>query len=156
MKKIRNTKDFFAGALFIGFGLAAMILATKYRIGTAARMGPGYFPFSLGIVLTALGLFLSARSLSLGAPVVKIASIQPRPVFFVLFSVVLFGLLLHSIGLVSAILLLVLLSSMAHHEFRIKETLINSGFLILLVLLIFVYFLEIQVPVWPSLLSGRI
>lgn len=156
MMKIRNLKDFFAGALFIAFGLAAMILATKYRIGTAARMGPGYFPFFLGIVLTALGLLLSARSFSLGTQAVKIAAIQPRPLFFVLFSVVLFGLLLHSLGLVLTILLLVLLSSMAHHEFRIKETLINSGVLILLVLVIFIYFLEIQVPVWPPLLSGRI
>jgi hypothetical protein len=156
MKRIRNSKDFFAGALFIAFGLAAMILSTKYRIGTAARMGPGYFPFFLGIVLSALGLLLSARSFSLETPVVKISSIQPRPLFFVLFSVVLFGLFLHSLGLVLTILLLVLFSSIAHHEFRMKETLINSAVLILLVLVIFVYFLEIQVPVWPPLLSGRI
>lgn len=154
--KIRNRKDFFAGALFIAFGLGAVFLATKYRIGTAARMGPGYFPFSLGIVLTALGLFLSGRSLSLGAEAVKIAPIQPRPLCLVLFSIVLFAFLLRPLGLVSSILLLVLISSMASHEFRIKEALISAGVLLLIVFLIFICALETQIPLWPALLSGRI
>jgi Tripartite tricarboxylate transporter TctB family len=51
-----HPKDFFAGLIFIGFGLAAIIIGSNYSLGTAARMGPGYFPRILGIVLLLLGL----------------------------------------------------------------------------------------------------
>jgi putative tricarboxylic transport membrane protein len=59
--RIRNPRDFWAGALFVAFGMAAVILGSRYNLGTAARMGPGYFPRILGILLIALGAIISAR-----------------------------------------------------------------------------------------------
>ena len=55
MAFIRHPKDFFAGLLFIAFGIAAIVIGSNYALGTAARMGPGYFPRILGILLIALG-----------------------------------------------------------------------------------------------------
>ena len=55
MAFIRHPKDFFAGLLFIAFGIAAIAIGSNYPLGTAARMGPGYFPRILGILLIALG-----------------------------------------------------------------------------------------------------
>ena len=60
--KITHPKDFYAGLMFFGIGLFAMILAFQYPLGTAARMGPGYFPRVLGGILMALGAILSIRS----------------------------------------------------------------------------------------------
>src|SRR5229473_2536330 len=51
MAFIRHPKDFFAGLIFIAFGLAAIIIGSNYSLGSAARMGPGYFPRILGILL---------------------------------------------------------------------------------------------------------
>ena len=51
MSLIRHPKDFYSGLIFIGFGLAAIIIGSNYAMGTAARMGPGYFPRILGILL---------------------------------------------------------------------------------------------------------
>ena len=59
MAFIRHPKDFFAGLIFIGFGLVAVIIGSNYSLGTAARMGPGYFPRILGILLILLGAALS-------------------------------------------------------------------------------------------------
>lgn len=156
MLHIRNSKDFFAGLVFLFFGIAAMVFATGYQIGTAARMGPGYFPFLLGGVLFGLGLVTSLRSLSRGEPTRKRLPLTIKPALFVLSSVTLFGLLLRPLGLLLSTLMLVVVSSMASHEFRIKESILNAFVLLLMVLIIFVYFLNFQIPLWPSFLVGRI
>ncbi len=55
MMSIRNPKDFWAGALFVAIGVGTLLMGSKYTLGTAARMGPGYFPRILGILLIVLG-----------------------------------------------------------------------------------------------------
>lgn len=60
--QIKNEKDFWAGLMFMGFGLAAVIVASKYyQMGTAVRMGPAYFPVVLGGLLTLLGFIVFLR-----------------------------------------------------------------------------------------------
>jgi len=55
MAAIRHPKDFWSGVLFIAIGVSTIVAGSKYTLGTAARMGPGYFPRILGILLIALG-----------------------------------------------------------------------------------------------------
>ncbi|MCC6870733.1 MAG: tripartite tricarboxylate transporter TctB family protein, partial [Burkholderiales bacterium] len=55
MLSIRNPKDFWAGILFIALGIFAITVGSNYTLGSAARMGPGYFPRILGILLIVLG-----------------------------------------------------------------------------------------------------
>jgi hypothetical protein len=152
--RIRHAKDFYAGLLFVAFGAAAMIFAAGYRIGSAARMGPGYFPFVLGGVQTLLGLVLLARSLS-GRSKGERISIGVRPAVLVLSSIVLFGLLLQPLGLLLCTILLVMGSSMGSREFRAREALLNALVLLGAVLVIFVWFLNYQIPVWPQWLSAK-
>ncbi len=61
MAALRNPKDFWSGLLFIGIGAAAIVLGSTYTIGSAARMGPCYFPRALGILLIVLGSILWDR-----------------------------------------------------------------------------------------------
>ena len=61
--RIKDYKDFYAGVLFLVFGGLAMWLSTTYNMGTAARMGPGYFPFWLGGSLAFLGAIVLIKSL---------------------------------------------------------------------------------------------
>lgn len=63
---IKDQKDFYAGLMFLIFGGLAMWLSTSYNMGTAARMGPGYFPFWLGGVLAFLGAIVLIKSLGKG------------------------------------------------------------------------------------------
>ncbi len=52
---IKNGKDFWAGLMFMGFGLSFMLVAQNYPMGSAVRMGPAYFPTVLGAMLAVLG-----------------------------------------------------------------------------------------------------
>ena len=111
MSLIRNPKDFGSGCLFAGFGLAAVVLGASYPLGTAARMGPGYFPRGLGLILIAMGAVLILKSLrTRGAPI-SIPTLKPMLV--VLGSVVLFGIAVMPLGLVLATILLIVASSAA-------------------------------------------
>jgi hypothetical protein len=153
--RTRNPKDTYAGLLFVLFGAAAMVFSVGYKIGTAAKMGPGYFPFVLGAILCALGIVIGLRSLFWEKEVKNGPSLHWKPLVLVLFSVVLFGLFLRPLGLLLSTLFMIMVSSAASHEFRLKESLLNAGALAFIVLMVFVYFLEFQVPVWPSILVSR-
>jgi putative tricarboxylic transport membrane protein len=147
MTFIRNPKDFWSGVLFIAFGLAAVIIARDYAMGTAGRMGPGYFPRGLGTIMIVLGLILSLRAIKLRGTPLQFGSF--KPLFIVLGSVVVFGIAAPKLGLIVATILLIFLSSMASHEFRLKEALISSVALAAFTLVAFVYGLKLQLPTWP-------
>jgi hypothetical protein len=147
MTFIRNPKDFWAGVLFIAFGLAAVIIARDYAMGTAGRMGPGYFPRGLGVLMIALGLILSLRALKLRGTPLQFGSF--KPLLIVLGSVVVFAMAAPKLGLIVATILLIVLSSMASHEFRLKEAVISSLALAVFTLAAFVYGLKLQLPTWP-------
>ena len=147
MALIRHPKDFFAGLIFVGFGLAAIIIGSNYSLGTAARMGPGYFPRILGILLVLLGVALSLRALKIkGEPLPKW---HWRPTLIVLGSVVAFGVLVNYIGLALATIGLVFGSSAASHEFRPKEAAISGILLAVLAVGVFIFGLNLQLPIWP-------
>jgi hypothetical protein len=153
--RIRHPKDFLTGIMFLLFGAAAMSFSMDYTIGTGARMGPGYFPFALGAFLAALGVTLLLKSVLWATGSQAWPVLHFKPLTLVLSSVVLFGLLLRPLGLLGATLVLVIVCSRASHEFRWKEVLLNAAVLILIVLVVFVYFLQFQVPVWPASLISR-
>lgn len=60
--KITNGKDFWAGLMFIAFGLGFMLVAQNYAMGNAVRMGPAYFPTVLGGMLAVLGAAIFFRA----------------------------------------------------------------------------------------------
>src|SRR6185312_7888656 len=72
--KIRAEKDFWAGLLYVLLAAAFLWFGRDYKMGAAARMGPGYFPLTLGWILGAFGAVSMVRSFfSNGAPVGNIA-----------------------------------------------------------------------------------
>ena len=143
----KNPKDFWAGIVYIAFGAAAIGIAFNYPIGSAGRMGPGYFPRALGIILIAIGAFLAFRALrTTGSPLSFGAF---KPIFVIIGSVVLFGIAAPKLGLVAATIILVIVSSMASDEFRWKEAVIASVVLAIFTILAFSWGLKLQLPVWP-------
>lgn len=153
MALIRNPKEFGSGCLFAFAGLAAIVLGAGYPVGTAARMGPGYFPRGLGMILIALGLVLVVKSLRTQGARISIPTLKPMLV--VLGSVVLFGVTVVPLGLVLSTILLIVVSSAASHEFRWKESLIASVLLAVFVVAAFGYGLKLQLPTWPAFLVGN-
>ncbi|HEY4663968.1 MAG TPA: tripartite tricarboxylate transporter TctB family protein [Comamonas sp.] len=161
--KIKSQKDFFAGLMYLVVGGAFAIGATEYSIGTGARMGPGYFPMILGVLLALIGSVIAFKATlngpSDGDPVGKWAW---RQVFFILAANFAFGILLVGVpalgipgfGLIVAIYALVLIASYARKEANIKETLILATVLAIGSYAVFVWALSLQFPVWPSFIVG--
>ena len=147
MTFIRSPKDFWAGIMFITFGLAALLIAREYPIGTAGRMGPGYFPRVLGFMMIGLGAILSLRALKLRGTPIQFGSF--KPLLIVLGSVIIFALLAPKLGLVLATIALILSSSVASDEYRWKESIIASLVLAVFTVLAFGWGLKLQLPVWP-------
>jgi len=148
LAKINRPKDFYAGLLFVAFGIAAIVLGRAYPLGTAARMGPGYFPRLLGILLVILGAALSLSALRSHGP--SLPGWKWRPVSIVLLSVAAFGLLLTQAGLVLSTIGLIVTASTASREFRFRESLISGVFLAALSVGVFVIGLKLQLPIWPG------
>ncbi|MEC3764888.1 MULTISPECIES: tripartite tricarboxylate transporter TctB family protein [Cupriavidus] len=152
--RIRSQKDFASGLMFILVGFGFSWVARGYSMGTAAKMGPGYFPFWLGIVLALLGVLVLFGSLSSKSEEDSLARWDIKTLLWILGSVVLFGLLLKPLGMVLSVLVLVLVSSMASHEFSWKGAILNAVILVLISLGAFVYGINLQMPVWPAFLAS--
>ena len=76
--QIKNGKDFWAGMMFIGFGLAFVLIARNYPMGSAVRMGPAYFPTVLGAMLAVLGAMVLFRAfVSKFAHPLKVLTLRP-------------------------------------------------------------------------------
>jgi hypothetical protein len=148
MASIRNPRDFVAGAIFIAIGIATIALGSRYTLGTAARMGPGYFPRILGILLIVLGGILALRALRVrGAP---LPPFHWRPLVIVLGSVVLFGAIVQKVGVALATVILIVTASAASREFRPRESLVVGVALAALAVGVFVVGLQLQLPIWPG------
>jgi putative tricarboxylic transport membrane protein len=151
--RIANPTDFVAGLFFGGLGLfVAIYAATHYQLGTAVRMGPGYFPTWVGGIVALLGFALMLSSLRIaGPPLPKIAL---RPIVFILGASIAYGYLLKPLGLVLATILMVVVSAAGGHEFRWREVLVLALALAAFSVGVFVYALGLPFPLWPEYFAG--
>ncbi|QBK04789.1 tripartite tricarboxylate transporter TctB family protein [Hylemonella gracilis] len=164
VKVIKSEKDFFSGLMFVIVGGAFAIGATEYTVGTGARMGPGYFPLLLGILLTILGVFVMLKGLrkSQDGAGDKLGSVAWKPLTYIISSNVLFGVMLGglpsiglpSFGLIVAIFALTVVASMAGEQFSLKGALILSTILAIASYVAFVKLLNLQFQVWPAFITG--
>jgi hypothetical protein len=150
---IRNQKNFASGLLYIVIGMAFAIGATQYKMGSADRMGPGYFPFWLGLFLALVGLVVLAGSVRPRAQPEALPRFDLKTLGWLLGSIVLFGVLLQPLGLVISLVALVIVSSMASHEFEWKGAVLTALALLAMCIGAFVYGLGLQLPLWPSFIG---
>jgi len=151
--KIRHETDFAAGLMFTLIGLGVAYAASTYQMGTAARMGPGYFPFWLGAVLAVLGAVVVLGSIGVRSAEDKLERPSLKSLTAIIVAIVLFGALLDVLGLVAALFVLVILSSLASHQFSRKTTAITAVVLAVGCSGIFIYGLELPLRLWPSFLG---
>lgn len=145
---IKNPRDFWAGVMFAGIGALFAGIAFTYKLGTAARMGPGFFPFYLGLLLVVLGgavVYFSLREEGH-----KVDKFHWIPLFWVLGSICLFGVLLKVTGVLVAGLGVVIGSSLGSGEFKLKEILWLAIGLTVFCAAVFVGGLKLPIPMCPG------
>ena len=160
--KIKSQKDFFAGLMFTVMGGAFALGATTYNVGQGARMGPGYFPLMLGIVLAILGAAIILEAMVVetedGEPIGKWAW-QPR--YYIIAANLAFGVLLGGLpsigvpamGMIAAIYALTLISAKADNNFKLRDVLILATVLAIGSYLAFIVLLKLQIQVWPTFIG---
>ena len=146
--RIRAPKDFWAGVMFGGFAVVALLAARGYSLGSAGKMGPGYFPLLLGGVLAVLAAVLIGRSVVVdGEPLPRF---HVLPLAIIAVAVCLFGFFIEPLGLIVALAVLVVLSAWAGPQFRLPEVLALTVALIVFSVGVFVYALGLPIPIWPN------
>lgn len=151
--KIKGPQDFWIGVIFAVSGLGGLIIARGYTLGTAGRMGPGYFPTVISGLLMLLGLISIARGfLNASAP---IAPFNWKALGLITASVLVFGWLLHGAGLIVALIVLTLLSSAASIRFRPGlKPMIGLLLLVVFCILVFVKGLGVPMPLIGDWFDG--
>jgi hypothetical protein len=161
--KIGHPKNFWGGMLFAALGLMFAVIARGvtlgdttllegYTMGTPARMGPGFFPFWLGVLLVALGAAISAVGLRAGrGEHGALERFHWKQLAVVLGSIVLFGVLLKWTGMLVAGMVLIVGASLGSHEFSLRKALALGGFLVTFCALVFVIGLKLPIPLCPDI-----
>ncbi|MEP7296380.1 MAG: tripartite tricarboxylate transporter TctB family protein [Burkholderiales bacterium] len=153
--KIKSQRDFFSGLMFVVVGVVFAVGATNYSMGSSAKPGAGYFPLILSVLMAILGGVVLFKSLTIetegGDPIGHIAW---RPLIVIVVAIAVFGATINSLGLVLAVPILILISSLAGDEFKWLGVVINSIVLTLFSWLIFVVGLKLTIPLWPKFIVG--
>lgn len=162
--KIGHPKDFWGGVMFavIG-GLFALIARgvkigdwqplAGYAMGVPARMGPAFFPFWLGVILFLIGVAIAVggfRHENAKEEDRHFPTFHWKPIIFVLGAVVLFGLILKTVGMLIAGILLVMIASFGSYEFRWRRSLILALVLVTFCAFVFVGGLKLPIPLCPD------
>jgi len=151
---IRSSKDFLTGMIYVAIGTGAVMIAIlgDYKIGTALRMGPAYFPLVLSFLLIGIGLISLVRSfVHRGTP---IGAYTVKGLLLVVVPTVLFGLMVKGAGLIVALPLLVLVSSYASRQFRWGQALALAAGLTVFCALVFLKGLGVPLPILGSWFGG--
>jgi hypothetical protein len=152
--KIKSQQDFWSGLMFIGVGVGFAIGATNYSMGTSARPGAGYFPLILSVILAILGLVVLFKSLTIetsdGQP---IGALAWRPLLVIVASIIVFGLALPRLGMYLTIPLLMFMVGWADYDFRWKDWVIMSVILTFGSWVVFIYGLNLTIPLLPAFMG---
>jgi hypothetical protein len=141
MFRIKSPQDFGSAIVFLLMGLVGLYFGRDLNYGSAAHMGPGYFPSILSWLIIGIGIVVGLMSLSSEAP-------QFRPLLFVLLSVIVFGYLMSYVGLAITGVVMTLIAAFARREVKLFESLLLGIGLSIGCVLIFAYGLGQPLPAW--------
>jgi len=159
---IKSQKDLLAGLMFTITGAAFALGARSYDLGTAGRMGPGYFPLMLGVLLAVLGILVTLQSFGQPREGEELGAIAWKPLIFIIGANLIFGLLLGGLpsvgipamGLIAAVYGLTFISMLAGEHFTFKSATVLGSILAGGSYVIFVRLLGLTFQVWPSFVAG--
>jgi hypothetical protein len=146
MLRVRSPQDLGAGVVFLVIGAGGLVFGQDLAFGSAARMGPGFFPTLLSYCIIAVGLVLTLKSLATDGP--PIERVYVRPLFAILVAILSFGALIDRVGLAISATALTIIAAYARRNVNLKETAILAIALALFTVAIFSYALKQPLPAW--------
>jgi len=115
MQAVKSPQDFLSGLFYLVVGSVAVGIAPGYGVGTTARMGAGFFPLVLGILLMGIGIAAIMRGiLRRGEP---IDAVPWRALIMIIASALLFAATVNGLGFIIAATLSIFTSAFAARDF---------------------------------------
>ena len=146
--ELMNNKRFLSGLMFIGIGAVAIFIAQDYPMGSALRMGPGYFPIVLGGIIGLFGIYELILGLMKSDPVKGNWSI--RALIILPVAAVIFGIMMENFGFVPALIALIFVSAAASKEFKFLEVLMSAVVITIASVAVFIYGLGLPYPLFSG------
>ena len=138
-------KDVLAGAVIIALGSAFALGALAYEVGDPLRMGPGYMPLALGIIVIGLGIGIVIKGF-LAGETDAIGAVDWRAIVLLTAALLFFGLTVRGLGVAVALLGATLLASLARSRTPLIEVVLISVGLTVLSVVLFIFVLQLRVP----------
>lgn len=150
-------RDLFCGAAFVAMGLGFAIGGSRYEIGSAVRMGPGYLPIVLGGALAVLGLVTIGQGF-----VARRAVVEPEPArtipwargALVVAAILFFGLTIDGLGVIPTVFVTALLSALAGQHTKPVRVVLTAVGITVVTWLIFVVALQLNLPLFGEWIGG--
>ena len=149
MERRRSLPDVLAGAIFVLIGGAFVVGSLGYELGTPLRMGPGYFPLLVGIILAALGLAVVVKGLVAGEEI-SFGAVPWRAIIVIVVAILFFGFTVRGLGFVPTSAVTALLTTLASRRLRPLMAVAVAAGLTVAATLIFVVGLQLRVPLWGT------
>lgn len=146
--KHSDLRELASGAALILVGLFSALFAhDNYQMGSVLRMGPGFVPFWVGLVVAGIGMLVAVLSLLTEAADHDLpVPFHPRPLVAIITAVLFFGLTVKSIGLLPTAMISTFIASFAERAFSPKRTAILAVALAALIWVVFIVLLKISLP----------
>lgn len=146
MVRVKSPQNLGAAVIFTGLALIGLVFGRDLPFGSAAKMGPGFFPTILSLLILGIGLLNVFMALTIEGP--EIEKPHWRPLTFVCVAMMVFGLAINYIGLAFSAALLTFLAAGARSDARWRETAVLAVVLGVFSVLLFVYGLGQSMPAW--------
>lgn len=153
MKSLKISKDLLAGLIFIGFGLAFGYASLNYQVGTAFRMGPGYFPLVLSGIIIFLGVIILLQSFATAAEEGPIGGVPWRGLALIMAALVFFGFTVRGLGLLPSLFITSFMSASASRQTSLAGAFLIAAMLTVICLLIFVWGLGMPLRIFGPWLN---
>ena len=147
MELQKSRKDLLSGLIFLGFGAAFSITALGYPMGTGLRMGAGFFPFALGLILCGFGIAVMVKGFLHRGEAENLGTIPWRGAVLILGALIFFGACVRGLGLAPTLFITVLVSGLASRTLSPVAALVLAAAMTVICYLIFVRGLGVTVPV---------
>jgi uncharacterized membrane protein YhdT len=147
--RFKLKRDYYAGGLMLLLGVGAAVTGSGYKFGSLARMGPGFMPVVLGVVLAFLGILIAGTALASSEPDDK-KFLPDNPQWFgwlcILGGPVLFIILGQYAGMIPAIFACVFVCALGDHTATYKSSAILAAGVTVFGVVLFHYLLSIPFP----------
>jgi uncharacterized membrane protein len=145
----KRSRDYLGGTVMIALGLAVALHGSTYEMGTLSRMGPGFFPVALGVLLTLCGvaIAISARFTHYEGKV-EVQRPEWRAWFCICAGIIAFVALGRYGGLVPATFAIVFISALGDRDNTVTSAAILALACVVVAVVVFRWGLQLQFPLF--------